>query len=85
MSGELIKKLRVIHDLERAIRVWEMVRDSTQEVVNETAACCEMQGDCVETNLTVAKARADIATYNTAILGARARIEELERENQAGE
>ncbi|MGC1294868.1 MAG: hypothetical protein WA869_07490 [Alloacidobacterium sp.] len=85
MTEELLGNLRVIHDLERAIRVWELVRDSTQQVVNETTACCKRQGVCVETNPTVAKARADIATYNAAILGAKARIGELERENQEEE
>jgi hypothetical protein len=80
MPDELI---RVIHDLERAIRVWELVRDSTQQLVDETTASYE-QGRAVEANPAVAKARADIATYNRAILGARARIAELERDNQAG-
>jgi hypothetical protein len=67
MIEELIRNIRVIHDLERAIRVWELVRDSTQQVVNETTACYEKQGRFVATNPTAAKARADIATYNTAI------------------
>ena len=83
MIEELLRNIRVIHDLERAIRVWELVRDSTQQVVNETTACYEKQGSSVETNPTVAKARVDIATYNTAILGAKARIDDLERGNQA--
>jgi hypothetical protein len=83
MTEELIRNIRVIHDLERAIRVWELVRDSTQQLVNETTACYEKQGSSVETNPTVAKARVDIATYNTAILGAKARIDDLERGNQA--
>jgi hypothetical protein len=65
MTEELIRNIRVIHDLERAIRVWELVRDSTQQLVNETTACYEKQGSSVETNPTVAKARVDIATYNT--------------------
>jgi hypothetical protein len=84
MTEELIRNIRVIHDLERAIRVWELVRDSTQQVVNETTACYEKQGCSVETNPTVAKLRVDIATYNTAILGAKARIDDLERGNQTG-
>jgi hypothetical protein len=79
MTEELLGALRVIHDLEKAIRVWELVRDSVQRVVNETAACWEMHGDCVKTNLTIARARAGIATYNRAILGAKTRIEEMER------
>jgi hypothetical protein len=83
MTEELIRDIRVIHDLERAVRVWELVRDSTQQVVNETTACYETQGSSIETNPTVAKARVDIATYNTSILGAKARIDDLERGNQA--
>ena len=81
MPDELI---RVIHDLERAIRVWELARDGTQQFVSETTASYEKQSRAFETNPAVAQARADIATYNRAILGAKARIEELERDSQAG-
>ena len=56
------ERLRIIHDLERAIRVWELVRDDAQQTVNETS-------------------RAFIVTCNTSILAAKARIEELERED----
>jgi hypothetical protein len=31
------ERLRIIHDLERAIRVWELVRDDAQQTVNETS------------------------------------------------
>ena len=31
------ERLRIIHDLERAIRVWELVRDDAQQNVNETS------------------------------------------------
>jgi hypothetical protein len=82
MTEELIKTIRVIHDLERAIRVWELVRDSAQQVVNETTRYYENQGGSGETNSTVAKAHVAIAIYNTAILRAKARIDELERGNQ---
>ncbi len=55
------ERLRIIHDLERAIRVWELVRDDAQQTVNETE-------------------RALISTCNKSILVAKARIDELERE-----
>jgi len=71
--------MRVIHDLERAIRLWELLRDNAQRVVNETNACSEKQGDSVETTPTVAKARAYIDTCNAAILATKARIDELAR------
>jgi hypothetical protein len=74
-------KLRAIRDLERVIRVWEQVIEGTQQIVNETIACCEKQGGAVDTTPTVARARANIAAYKTAILGAKARIGELERAN----
>jgi len=72
-------RLRAIRDLERAIRVWELVIEDTQEIVNETTACYEKQRGTLDTNPTVARARANIAAYNMAILGAKARINELER------
>jgi hypothetical protein len=31
------ERLRIIHDLERAIRVWELVRDDAQQTANETS------------------------------------------------
>ena len=74
-------RLRAIRDLERAIRVWELVAERTQQIVNETTACYEQQGGAVDTNPTVVRARANIAAYNRSILGAKARIEELERAN----
>lgn len=78
MAEELLGNLRAIHDLERAIRVWELVRDIMQQVLNETTACWDKQR-CIETSKTIAKAGADIAAYNAAILGAKKRIGELER------
>ena len=74
-------KLRAIRDLERAIRAWELVVERTQQIVNETTACYEKQGGAVDTNPTVARARTNIAACNRAILGAKARIDELERAN----
>jgi hypothetical protein len=81
MTEELQRRVRVIHDLERAIRLWEMLRDNAQRVVNETKARSEKQGDSVETNPTVAKARAYIDTCNASILATKARINELARED----
>ena len=76
-------RLRAIRDLERAIRVWELVIEGTQQRVNEATACCEKQRGTVDTNPTVARARANIAAFNMAILGAKARIDELETANSA--
>ena len=77
MTKELIRTVRVIHHLERSIHVMELVRDRTQQSVNQAIA---MRGrGAAETNPTVAKARAYIAAYNRAILGAKAQINELER------
>jgi hypothetical protein len=56
------KRLRIIRDLERAIRIWEVARNDARQTVNETA-------------------RAFITACNTSILAAKARIEELERED----
>jgi hypothetical protein len=61
MAEELQRRMRVIHDLERAIRLWELLRDDAQRVVDETKAGPEKLGDSVETNPTVAK-RAPILT-----------------------
>jgi hypothetical protein len=79
MTEELQRRVRIIHDLDRAIRLWELLRDNAQRVVNEIKACSEKQGDSVETNPTVAKARAYIDTCNASILAAKARIDELAR------
>jgi hypothetical protein len=79
MTKELIKIVRGIHRLERSIRVLELVRDRTQQLVDETIAGNEKQGTPTETNFTVAKARSNIAAYNRAILGAKALVRELER------
>lgn len=73
--------VRAIHDLERAIHLWEVLRDNAQQVVDETAAGSEKHGDSVETNPAVVKARAYIDTCNASILATKARIDELVRGN----
>ena len=77
MTDEL--PVRIIHDLERAIRLWELLRDDAQRVINEAKACSEKHENSVATNQTVTKARAFIATCNTSILAAKTRIDELAR------
>jgi hypothetical protein len=79
MSDELLRKLKAIHDLDRAIHVWEEVRDKAQQAISEMTVCSEKQVDSFETNLILAKARACLNACNSSILGARARIDELER------
>ena len=79
MTKELIRSIRGIHGLERSIRVLELVRDRKQQAVNQAIASYERQGGYAETDPTVAKALADIEAYNRAILGAKARIDQLER------
>jgi len=71
--------VRAIHDLERAIRLWELLLDNAQGVVNEAKACSEKNGDFAETDRMVAKARACINTCDSSILVAKARIDELAR------
>jgi len=78
MTEALIRSVRVIHSLERSIRVLELVRDRTQQAVNQATACYESRQRSAETNPSVANALAYIALYNRAILGAKARINELE-------
>ena len=81
MAEELQRSVRLIHDLERAIRLWELLRDNAQRVINESNANPENQGDSVETDPAVAKARAYIEKCNASILAAKTRIDELERGN----
>jgi hypothetical protein len=71
----------VIHDLERATRLWELLRDNAQRVIDESNAHAENRGDSVETNAAVAKAHAYIDKCNASILVAKARIDELEQGN----
>lgn len=79
MIEELQRSVSAIHDLERAIHLWELLRNHAQRVVNETTACSEKQGDSVENNLRVAKFQAFIATYTKWILEAKERIDRLAR------
>ena len=81
MTKQLTRSVKVIHHLERSIRVLELVRDTTQQAVSQAIACYERQGRSAETDPAVAKARAYIAAYNRAILGAKAQISDLERGN----
>jgi hypothetical protein len=77
MTEGLTRSLRIIHQLERSIRVLESVRDGIQQELNETTASYEKQAGSA--NWTVAESRAHIADCNRAILGAKARIAKLER------
>jgi hypothetical protein len=80
MTEDLQRRLRVIHDLERAIRLWELLRENAQRVVDETIACSEKQEhSIVETNPTVTKARSHIDACNASILAAKERIDDLAR------
>jgi hypothetical protein len=79
MAEELQRRMRVIHDLERAIRLWELLRDDAQRLVDETKAGPEKLGDSVETNPTVAKACSYIDTCNASILATKERIDQLAR------
>jgi hypothetical protein len=81
MIDELARNLRAIHDLERVIRIWEVVRDNAQEVVNESIGNREERGDFVEITPRVTRAFACIVICNTSILAIKARIDELERED----
>jgi hypothetical protein len=78
MTGE---RLRAIHDLERAIRVWEQGRDIVRKELNEKIECCEEPDEYIGSHPTVVKARSYIAASTRLILAAEARIEELERED----
>lgn len=73
--------MRAIYDLERAIHLWELLRDNAQRAANETTAGCEKVGKSVELTPRVARARAFIANCYTSILAAKARIDDLERED----
>lgn len=82
MVDEPQRSVRIIHDLERAIRHWELLRDSAQRVVNETMARPEKERDSVESTLRVAKFQAYIADCDIWILKARTRIDRLESGDQ---
>lgn len=73
--------IRAIHDLERAIRVWDLVRDAVQQTVNEKTDLMGNWEGTLTPNRPLLK-RAYIARCNSAILGA-ARIDELEGGDQS--
>jgi hypothetical protein len=79
MTEELKTKLNLIRDQESAIRVWELLRDYAQRVVDQSKASSEKHEDSIESVLTVAQARASIDKWNASILASRAIIDELER------
>jgi hypothetical protein len=79
MADELQRRLMVIHDLERAIRLWELLRDYAQGVVNETRAGCGNHGGAAGAAPAVAHALAFIDSCNAWILAAKARIDGLAR------
>jgi hypothetical protein len=79
MSEEDIRSIRVIHRLERSIRILELARDLTRQKVIQAIECHEMNGDSAETITAVSKAHAQIAVYNRTIHRAKARIKRLER------
>ena len=49
--------IRAIHDLERAIRIWELVYDTVQLAENEKTASCGKLGGDVETEPDCSKNR----------------------------
>ncbi len=79
MTEELQRSVKAIHDLERAIRLWELLREDAQKVIDETKALSLEYGGSAEINLAVAKARACIDSCNASILVTKARIDELAR------
>jgi hypothetical protein len=84
MCEDLTGIAKTIHDLERAIRVWQLVRDNAQQKIDDTTAQDEKKGVSPETASTVAQARADIVRYNNLILKAKVRIDLLEKGEFAG-
>jgi exonuclease VII small subunit len=79
MTEELIRSLRVIHRLERSIRILELVRDGTRQKLIRAMTRYETQGDSLESISAVTQALALIAVCNRTIRGARKRIGRLER------
>ena len=79
MAEELQRSVRAIHDLERATRLWELVRDDAQQVIDGSNTNPENQRDSVESDPAIVKARGVIAACNTYIIAAKTQIDELER------
>jgi hypothetical protein len=73
MLEALQRRVRAIHDLERTIRVLELVRDHAQQGMNEEAPDSKKPG--------AGRARAFIANCNASILAAKARINDLEEKD----
>jgi hypothetical protein len=81
MGEEPQRSLRAIHDLERAIRVWELLRDYAQRVLDQATTCSEKHEASVESSPAVANVRACIDRCNTSNLAAKARINDLEEKD----
>jgi hypothetical protein len=81
MIEKLQRSMRAIHDLERAIHCWELLRNNAQRLLNETTARSENPNDSIESNQRVSEFHAFIIGCNTRILEAKARIDRLERED----
>jgi hypothetical protein len=79
VAEELQRSVRAIHDLERATRLWELVRDDAQQVIDGSNTNPENQRDSVESDPAIVKARGVIAACNTYIIAAKTQIDELER------
>ena len=79
MTDEVMRSLRVIHQLERSIRILELAREIAQQPVRETIEANERCAVSAETTPRVAKAHAYIAAFDRVILRAKAQIDELER------
>jgi hypothetical protein len=79
MTEELVRSLRVIHQLERSIRILEMAREISQQTVLETIEANERCAVSAEITPIIAKAHAYMAACDRGILRAKARIDELER------
>jgi hypothetical protein len=79
MTDKLMRSIRSIHRLERSVRILELVRDRAQQVVNETPAANVYRGISAENGSAVGEAQAFLARCERAIVGAKARIDKLER------
>ncbi len=81
MSDELQTRLGVIRDMERAIRVWELLRDNLQRVLDDANEGSEIGRNSAETDLNVARAQAYIDLCKGWILAAKVRIDALASED----
>jgi hypothetical protein len=69
--------IKAIHDLERVIRVWELVRDCEQQTIDKATRRRWRRGQSGEASPEIANARSQIAACNASILAVKARINEL--------